>query len=53
MNEVTLIPTCDANVYFCPENHKMYVSVLKNKLIRYISLVEFLENPKKFILLIK
>ena len=52
MDGITLVPTCDPNVFFCPENNKMYVSIRENELIKYVSLVKFFENPQKYKLLI-
>jgi hypothetical protein len=45
VGEVTLLPTGDPLVFFCPETKKMYVSIIKNNiLIKYIPLERFLGN---------
>ena len=47
MKEITLLPTCDPNVFYCPQKGKMFVSIIKhNKIIKYIPLTKFLEEIK-------
>ena len=46
---VTLIPTCEKNVYLCPETGVAYVMFMdKNNHYQYDKLTEFLEHKKDY-----